>query len=262
MGIQGFFRNFRDIPILYIVKYDTDMELKEILFKRYAGLYLLLLFIYGCGQTVDRSNHQQDTVPNPPIQTERSKTEDTMAVDSMPDDNRLHDQNLPTEDKTAKTLAQKAEPKASQKEDIPMLISTDVMQDTLLKTVVLEEDSLMQEKVTLSVLTLAGKAAGVEEKISVRMYNYSLDTLLTGLNYSVEFLDNGKWIQVSPPKNVGWVDIGYILNPFIARDFPILLFPRRHTYRPGKYRVSKGYFIHQGSWPFLKKEVSAEFEIG
>ena len=242
------------------MKYDVDMELKAIFFKRYESLYLLLFFIFGCGQTADRSNYRQDTVPVSPIQAEDFHTEETVAVDSMPDDNRPHGENLPTEDKTVKTLAQKAEPKAPN-EDIPMLISTNVMQDTLLKTVVLEKDSLMQEKVTLSVLTMAGKAPGVEEKISVRMYNYSSDTLLTGLNYSVEFLDNGKWIQVSPPKNVGWVDIGYILNPFIARDFPILLFPARHSYRPGKYRVSKGYRILQGSGPYQKMEVSAEFEM-
>ncbi len=260
MEMAALFCNFRNISILYIVKYDADMELKEILFKRYLNLYLLLFFIYGCGQTVDRSNHQQDTVPNSSIQAEDFQTEETAAVDSMSDDDRPHGQNLPTEDKMAKTLAQKAEPKAPN-EDIPMLISTNVMQDTLLKTVVLEKDSLMREKVTLSVLTMVGKATGVQERISVRMYNYSSDTLLTGLNYSVEFLDNGKWIMVSPPKNVGWVDIGYILNPFIARDFPILLFPDRHIYRRGKYRVSKGYFIREGSWPFREKEVSAEFEI-
>lgn len=237
------------------------MELKEILFKRYLSLYLFLFFIYGCGQTVDRSSEPQDTVPVSPIPAEDFHTEETTTLDSMPDDNRPHAQNLPPQDKTAKTLAQKAEPQASQKEDIPMLISTNVMQDTLLKTVVLEKDSLMQEKVALSVLTSAGKAPDVEERISVRMCNYSSDTLLTGLNYSVEFLDNGKWIQVSPPKNVGWVNIGYILNPFIARDFPILLFPDRHSYRPGKYRVSKGYSIRQGSGPYRQMEVSADFEM-
>lgn len=253
MEIQGLFRNFRDIRILRIAKYDADMELKTILFKRYPGLYLFLIFVYGCQQTADRSNDRMESVPVSPIQTERSKTEDTVAVDSMvhgPDRNKMRD-----------TLPQRAEPKAKQNEDIPMLISTDVMQDTLLKTAVLEKDSLMRGKVTLSVLTMAGKAPAVEEKISVRMYNYSSDTLLTGLNYSVEFLDNGKWTKVSPPKNVGWVDIGYILNPFIARDFPILLFPDRHTYRPGKYRVSKGYRILQHSGRNREKEVSAEFEM-
>lgn len=229
--------------MLRVAKYDTDMELKAILFAHYLGMYLLLIFIYGCPQTADSSNDRQESVPVSPIQAGYSQTEDTVTVDSMAD-----------------TLPQKAELKAPNK-DIPMLISTNVMQDTLLKTVVLEKDSLMQNKVTLSVLAMALKAPGIEEKISVRMYNYSSDTLLTGLNYSVEFLDNGKWIQVSPPKNVGWVDIGYILNPFIARDFPILLFPNRHSYRRGKYRVSKGYHILQGSGSYRKMEVSAEFEM-
>lgn len=227
------------------------MELKLNRFKHYLAPYLLLIFIHGCQQTAERSKDRQESVPVSPIQTE-----DTGTVDSM-----FHAAERNVRNKVVEALPQKAEPKAPQNEDIPMLISTNIMQDTLLKTVVLEKDSLMLGKVTLSVLSLAGKAPGLEEKIFVRMYNYSSDTLLTGLNYSVEFLDNGKWIQVSPPKNVGWVDMGYILNPFIARDFPILLFPRRHIYRPGKFRVSKGYFIRQGSWPFREKEVSAEFEI-
>ena len=253
MKIKGLFCNFRDIPILYIVKNDADMELKPILFKRYLGMYLLFVFIYGCQQTSDRSLDQQESVPTSPIQTQQPQIEDTATVDSM-----VH---APARNNRRDTLHQKAELKAPQNENIPMLISTDVMKDTLLKTVVLEKDSLIQDKVTLLILTLAGKAPGVEETIFVRMYNYSSDTLLTGLNYSVEFLDNGKWVMVSPPKNVGWVDMGYILNPFIAQDFPILLFPDRHTYRAGRYRVNKGYFTRQGLWPYRKKQVSTEFEF-
>lgn len=256
MEIKGLFFNFRGLRILQTVKYGTDMELKLNRFKHYLAPYLLLIFIHGCNQTTDSSKNREESIPVSPIQTEHPHTEDTVTVNTM-----VHDQNGKIPEKMDDTLPQKAEPKAPQNEDIPMLISTNVMQDTLLKTVVLEKDSLKQEKVTLSVLTLAGKAPGLEEKISVRMYNYSSDTLLTGLNYSVEFLDNGKWIQVSPQKNVGWVDIGYILNPFIARDFPILLFSDRHTYRPGKYRVSKEYRIFRHPAPRPKMEVSTGFEI-
>ncbi|MCT1525038.1 immunoglobulin-like domain-containing protein [Sphingobacterium hotanense] len=229
------------------------MELKTILFKRYPSLYLLLIFICGCQQTADSSNDQQESVPVSPIQTDKPQTEDAVIADSV-----VYAPMRKVRDKTFDTLSQRTEQKAKHVDDIPMLISAKELQDTLLKTVVLEKDT---DRVTLSVLTSAGKAPDVEDKIFVTIYNYSSDTLLTGLNYSVEFLDKGKWIQVSPPKNVGWEDIGYILNPFIARDFPILLFPDRHSYRPGKYRVSKGYHILQHLGQKLKKEVSAEFEI-
>lgn len=229
------------------------MELKLNRFKHYLALYLLLAFIYGCQQTADSSKDQQESVPVPPIQTEHTKTEDTVTIDSM-----VHS---PVRDKMVDTLPQKPEQKTKHAGDIPMFISARELQDTLLKTIVLDRDSLRRERVTLSVLTSAGKAPKVEEKLFVRMYNYSSDTLLTGLNYSVEFLDNGKWIQVSPPKNVGQEDIGYMLNPFIARDFPILLFSDRHTYRPGKYRVSKEYRIFHHPAPRPKMEVSTGFNI-
>lgn len=256
MEMTGLFCNFRNIPILYIVKYDTDMELKAILFKRYPALYLCLFLIYGCGQTVDRSNNRMESVPVSPIQTDKPQTEDSVIADSV-----VYAPKQKVRDKTVDTLSQKTEQKAEHVDDIPMLISAKELRDTLLKTVVLEKDSLMQEKVTLSVLTSAGKAPWVEDRIFVRMYNYSSDTLLTGLSYKVEFFDNGKWIMVSPPKNVGWEDIGYILYPFIARDFPVLLFPDRHTYRPGTYRIVKSPSARNRSGPYRKMEVSAEFEI-
>lgn len=254
MEMKGLFCNFRVIPILYIVKYDTDMELKAILFKRYPSLYLLLIFICGCQQTADSSKDRQESVPVSPIQTEHPHTEDTVTVDTM-----VHDRKIP--EKMVDTLSQRAEQTAKHAGDIPMFISARELQDTLLKTIVLDRDSLSRERVNLSVLTSAGMAPKVEEKIFVRMYNYSSDTLLTGLNYKVEFLDNGKWVMVSPPKNVGQEDIGYMLNPFIARDFPILLFSDQHTYRPGKYRVSKEYRIFRHPAPRPKMEVSTGFEI-
>lgn len=256
MEMVGLFCNFRDLRILQTVKYGTDMELKLNRFKHYLAPYLLLIFIHGCQQTADSSKDRQESVPVSTIQTEHPHTEDTVTVNTM-----VHDQNRKIPEKMADTLSQRAEQTAKHAGDIPMFISARELQDTLLKTIVLDRDSLSRERVTLSVLTSAGKAPKVEEKIFVRMYNYSSDTLLTGLNYSVEFLDNGKWVMVSPPKNVGQEDIGYMLNPFIARDFPILLFSDRHTYRPGKYRVSKEYRIFRHPAPRPKMEVSTGFEI-
>lgn len=228
--------------------------------RNFSKLYFCLsfIFIYGCQQRADKSNQQQKPVRVSPIQRDSVQTtiEDSLEFDSQASDSLRAGSN-----KTIEILSPESDQKERPAQEIPIMLSGTEFQDTPLQTIDLERDSLVREKVSLSVLTSPLNARSKEEKILVRMYNYSLDTLMIGIHYAVDFQEKGKWIKVAPPDNVGFVDVGYVIHPFMARDFSVALFPDRYIYPPGKYRVMKRYHILDDVSPRKGYEIFAEFEI-
>ncbi|TJZ61543.1 hypothetical protein FAZ15_10165 [Sphingobacterium olei] len=208
-------------------------------------LCLLIILIYGCQQRSDTGKVSEKSVPISLIQTD-SSVKKTAADDSPGMIARADESN--TKD-------------SSKINPLPMFISGKRFQDLSLPSIDLKADSSTEARVSLSVLGASMIASEIKDTLRVRMYNYTSDTLTTGLHYTVEFQDQGKWNKVSPPENVGFEDLGYGILPFTARDFLVALFPDRHNYRSGKYRVLKRYHLRDYSRSKRKYEIFVEFEI-
>ncbi|MCT1523660.1 immunoglobulin-like domain-containing protein [Sphingobacterium hotanense] len=131
--------------------------------------------------------------------------------------------------------------------------------DAPVRPIILEKAPNRDQGVRVAVLSLPLKVASLKDTIRIRLYNYTSDTLKTGLSYRIEFLERNGWKTVSPPQGYGFFeDIGYSLLPYHGSDFLIRMFPHIHRYRPGRYRIIKDYFVDDYR---NNQEISAEFLI-
>lgn len=225
------------------------------------GLSLWVLFIYGCQWTANSDNTPQESVQVTPIPSDSTERAASRTADDARTDSADVGQEGFVGDEKADIPEERGVQKTDERKDITIFIPVSQFQDSSLKTFALKADSLTEEKVYLSVLTSAERVPLMEDKIIVRIYNYSADTLMGGNHYKLEYWDNGKWVKVGPPKNAGFEDLGYPINAFEAREFIVPLFPDRHVYRPGRYRVTKPVNIIGKPWPKGENEISAEFDI-
>lgn len=224
--------------------------------EKFVRLYICLcfIFIYGCDQRHEKSGQKQD-----PVQADSVTKGDTITGNGSVLDSRAGDSQGPADDKIRQLSTQDSDRDGKKAKEIPIMLSGKEIQETPLQIIDLERGN--KENVSLSILNAAELSSPVKDKLMVRLSNFSSDTLITGIHYEVLFNENGKWIVVAPPKNVGFVDVGYSITPFSARDFMVPLFPDRVTYMPGKYRVIKKYLILNEAVPRKECEIFADFRI-
>lgn len=77
----------------------------------------------------------------------------------------------------------------------------------------------VRQGVTFSVQPDVFKLSTLPDSVQVKISNYTMDTLMTGVGYHIEVLDeNDRWIVVSPD-DMAFISIGVLLLPSIDKLF-------------------------------------------
>jgi hypothetical protein len=124
-----------------------------------------------------------------------------------------------------------------------------------------QESSTTGSSVTLSIESESFPYAKIPEEVQVRMTNHTTDTIITGMHYRIEVLNDNKWSVISPD-DMFFIEIAYELKPAEERSFDTPLLTDRILYKAGKYRIVK-YYIPSGyqNERIESHDLYAEFSI-
>ncbi|HLS94970.1 MAG TPA: immunoglobulin-like domain-containing protein [Sphingobacterium sp.] len=98
----------------------------------------------------------------------------------------------------------------------------------------------VRQGVTFSVQPDVFKRSTLPDSVQVKISNNTTDTLITGVSYHIEMLENGKWTVVSPDDMV-FISIGVLIPPSSDQFFTKGMLKDQIPYRTGEYRIVKPY---------------------
>lgn len=100
-------------------------------------------------------------------------------------------------------------------------------------------EKVLRESVSLSVKPNVFTLAKLPDQVEVTLLNHTMDTITTGLHYSIEHYEKNEWKEVSP--ELIFHDLGWTILPADSHTFEKKLLPDKINYKVGKYRVVKHY---------------------
>lgn len=100
-------------------------------------------------------------------------------------------------------------------------------------------EEVLNESVSLCVKPNAFPLAELPDQVEVTLFNYTRDTITTGLHYSIEHYEKNEWKEVSP--ELSFHDLGLTILPSDFHTFEKKLLPDKINYKVGQYRVVKHY---------------------
>ncbi|MFD2597761.1 immunoglobulin-like domain-containing protein [Sphingobacterium corticis] len=118
----------------------------------------------------------------------------------------------------------------------------------------------VEKTVSLSIKPNVFKLSHIPDTVKVVMSNNTHDTIMTGLHYKIENLENKEWKEASP-NDVMFNDLGWQLNPTNSGNFDKTLYKDRIKYEAGRYRIVKYYVKSDYQKSKQKITVFAEFEV-
>lgn len=119
--------------------------------------------------------------------------------------------------------------------------------------------SKLQDTVLLSSPTDVFKLSSIPDTLSFKMINHTKDTLMTGLHYDIQKLENNKWIKALPDQ--AFNDIGIIVLPSESKSFTVRTIKDQVIYKSGTYRVVKYYLKNDFQKTREQFFVYAEFRM-
>lgn len=96
-----------------------------------------------------------------------------------------------------------------------------------------------REDVTFSVEPNVFKLSHLPDSVQAKISNHTTDTLVTGVGYHIEMLEDDRWSVVSPER--GFIAVGILLLPASDKLFTKQLLKDEIPYKVGKYRLVKYY---------------------
>jgi hypothetical protein len=103
--------------------------------------------------------------------------------------------------------------------------------------------------------------AQLKDKASLIMENNSKEVIMTGDNYHVERLNEGKWEMLEVFSELAFNSIGYMLRTGESKEFEISFLADKQRYTPGKYRIVKHYVKDADIAPKASYNLYSEFEV-
>ena len=83
--------------------------------------------------------------------------------------------------------------------------------------------------------------AQLKDKASLTMENNSKEAIMTGDNYHIERLNEGKWEMLEAFRELAFNSIGYMIPTGASKEFEISFLEDKERYTAGKYQVVKHY---------------------
>lgn len=103
--------------------------------------------------------------------------------------------------------------------------------------------------------------AQLKDKASLTMENNSKEAIITGDNYHIERLHEGRWEMLEAFRELAFNSIGYMIPAGAAKEFEIGFLADKHRYTPGRYRVVKHYMKDADLTPKASQDVYFEFTV-
>lgn len=79
-------------------------------------------------------------------------------------------------------------------------------------------------------------------KAELILTNNTKIQIMTGQEFFVDFFERNTWNRINPHFNTVWELMGYLIEPYASREFPINLKPNPFKNKGGRYRVGK--YVH------------------
>lgn len=103
--------------------------------------------------------------------------------------------------------------------------------------------------------------AQLKDKGSLTMENNSQEAIMTGDNYHIERLNEGKWEMVKVFRELAFNSIGYMIPAGESKEFEISFLADKERYTTGKYRVVKHYVKDADIAPKASHNLYFEFKV-
>lgn len=103
--------------------------------------------------------------------------------------------------------------------------------------------------------------AQLKRKVLLIMKNSSGEAIMTGDNYHIERLNEGRWEMQEVFRELAFNSIGYIIPAGELKEFKIDFHADKQRYTPGKYRVVKHYVKDADIAPKASYNLYFEFNV-